>query len=96
MVRSIMSYKIDFWDEAKEAIEKWKKSNRKSFDKLTRILREIAIHPKMGTGHPEPLKGGGGIIYSRRISAHDRIIYKIYEEEDTVYVIKVEGHYDDK
>lgn len=53
-------------------------------------------HPRTGIGHPEPLKSGGGITYSRRISAHDRIIYDIYDDTITVLVIEVEGHYDDK
>ena len=36
------------------------------------------------------------IRYSRHITAHDRIIYDIYDEVVTVLVIQVGGHYDDK
>ena len=46
--------------------------------------------------HPEPLKGGQSVTYSRRISAHDRIIYDVYDDKLVVLVIKLEGHYDDK
>lgn len=53
-------------------------------------------HPRTGTGHPEPLKSGDSITYSRRISKNDRLIYDIYEEKVTVLVLTVEGHYDDK
>ncbi len=56
----------------------------------------IAEDPRHGIGHPEPLIGGGGITYSRRITAHDRIIYRIYDEEVYVIVVDLEGHYDDK
>ena len=37
-----------------------------------------------------------GYPWSRRISAHDRIIYDIYEDVITVLVLEVEGHYNDK
>ena len=33
---------------------------------------------------------------SRHISAHDRIIYDIYDDVVTVLVIELEGHYNDK
>ncbi|KAA5279992.1 hypothetical protein F2Z11_25675 [Bacteroides faecis] len=41
-------------------------------------------------------KGGGDITWSRHITAHDRIIYDIYEEVVEVYILEVEGHYNDK
>jgi len=53
-------------------------------------------HPRTGTGHPEPLKSGNAITYSRRITASDRLIYDIYDERITVLVLDVEGHYNDK
>ena len=91
-----MRYIIDISDHADKIIRKWKKSNPQLFKKYQRIYHELADHPRTGTGHPEPLKGGNDITYSRRISAHDRIIYDIYDEKITVLVIDVEGHYDDK
>ncbi len=91
-----MSYRIQFSIEAQKVIKKWKKSNPTSFKKLYKLLPELEAHPKTGTGHPEPLKGGNGIIYSRRLSGQDRIIYDIYDDVVTVLVISVEGHYDDK
>ena len=53
-------------------------------------------HPRTGIGHPEPLVGGHDVTYSRHITAHDRIIYDIYDESITVLVIQCEEHYDDK
>ena len=47
-------------------------------------------------GHPEPLKGGNDVRWSRRLSASDRIIYDIYDDVVTVLVIQVGGHYEDK
>ena len=91
-----MKYKVDFTKDAQKVVKKWKKSNPILFKKLVTILDEISIHPRTGIGHTEPLRGGNDITYSRRISAHDRIIYDIYDEKITVLVIDVEGHYDDK
>jgi toxin YoeB len=56
----------------------------------------IAENPRKGIGHPEPLVGGEDIIYSRRITAHDRIIYSIHDQEVIVIIIELEGHYKDK
>ena len=91
-----MSYTLRYLDEAKEVIDKYKKSNPTAYKKIVRLLEEITEHPREGTGHPEPLKGGDGITYSRRISGKDRIIYDIYDDVLVVLIISVKGHYDDK
>lgn len=91
-----MKYNVDFTKDAQRVVKKWKKSNPILYKKLVVILDEISMHPRIGTGHPEPLRGGNDITYSRRISAHDRIIYDIHDDTVTVLVVDVEGHYDDK
>lgn len=91
-----MSYTIDYTSEAQKVIKKWKKSNTDAFKKLYKILPELEQHPRSGTGHPEALKGGNGVTWSRRITAHDRIIYDIYDDVVTVLIVEVEGHYNDK
>ncbi len=89
-------YSIRFEAKVDKIIAKWKKSNPILFKKLRSILVDIMQHPRSGIGHPEPLIGGGDITYSRRISAHNRIIYRIHDNEVYVVVIELEGHYDDK
>ena len=89
-------YILDFDPKVIKVMAKWKKSNPNLFKKLSKILEAIQKDPRNGIGHPEPLVGGNGITYSRRITAHDRIIYDIYDEEVHVLVIELEGHYDDK
>lgn len=91
-----MNYKIDFTSEARKVLEKYKKSNPVAFKKVIRFMPELEQHPRTGTGHPEPLKAGSSISYSRRITAHDRLIYDIYDDTVTVLIIAVEGHYNDK
>lgn len=53
-------------------------------------------HPTTGIGHPEALVGGGGITYSRRIGAQQRVVYDVYEMEVRVLVLTIERHYGDK
>lgn len=91
-----MIYTIEYSKAAEKTLKKWKKSNPPLFKKATKILFDIMEHPRTGLGHPEPLVGGKDITYSRHITAHDRIIYDIYEETISVLVIQVEEHYDDK
>ena len=66
------------------------------FKKATALLLEIMEHPRTGLGHPEALVGGDGITYSRHITAHDRIIYDIYDDIVRVLVIQLEEHYSNK
>jgi len=91
-----MIYKIITSKDAENVIKKWKKSNPKLFKKYEKIYLELVDHPRTGTGHPEPLVGGNSILYSRHISAQDRIIYEIHDDVITVLVLDVEGHYNDK
>lgn len=91
-----MSYRIEFSSEAQKIVKKWKKSNPNSYRKLYRLLPELEQHPRTGTGHPEPLKGGNAVTYSRRLSANDRVIYDVYDDVVTVLILEVEGHYNDK
>jgi toxin YoeB len=91
-----MSYAIRFHDEAGKTLAKYKKSNPIAYKKLVKLLDEIGEHPRTGTGHPEPLKKGGDIRYSRRISGCNRIVYDIFDDIILVMVVSIEGHYDDK
>ncbi len=91
-----MIYKVNFTPEAKKVLVKIKKSNPKLWKKVEKVLHELVENPKVGTGHPEPLKGGRSITYSRRLSAHDRIIYDVYDNNLIVLVLQLEGHYNDK
>jgi len=89
-------YEVKVSTEADKVIRKWKKSNPQLLKKYQKIYHELMDHPRTGIGHPEPLKGGKDITWSRHVSAHDRVIYDIYDEIITVLVVEVEGHYNDK
>lgn len=89
-------YTIKFDDSVVKVIAKWKKSNPILFKKFGKIVKAIAEDPRHGIGHPDPMAGGGDITYSRHISANNRIIYNIHDEEIYIVVVKLERHYNDK
>lgn len=91
-----MTYIVEIAKGADKVIRKWKKSNPQLFKKYQKIYHELADHPRTGIGHPEPLVGGQNITYSRHITAHDRIIYDIYDSTVVVMILEVERHYNDK
>ena len=91
-----MSYSVEFTVEVAKVVKRWKKSNPLAFNKLYALLPELQEHPRTGTGHPEALKGGNNITYSRRLTAHDRIVYDVMDEVVKVIVLDAGGHYNDK
>ena len=91
-----MRYEINFSEKALSVIAKWKKSNPVVFKKAQKVINDIAEHPRTGIGHPEALKGGNDTLYSRHITAHDRVIYDIHDDVVEVDIVTVEGHYSDK
>ena len=92
----VVMYKITFAQTAKEGLSKLKKSEPSSFKKAVKLLEEISIHPKTGSGHPEPLLGKPENRWNRRISKKHRLVYRIFESEVYVYILSSYGHYDDK
>lgn len=91
-----MTYKISFSSKAETALAKYKKSNPQVFKKISKLLVDIALHPRTGIGKPEPLVGGGSVAYSRHIKGKDRIIYDVYDDTISVLIVSAEGHYNDK
>ena len=89
-------YSITFSPEAERGLGKLKRSEPSSFKKAVKLLEELALHPKVGTGHPEPLKGQPEGRWSRQITKKHRLVYRIFEHEVHVDVLSAWGHYDDK
>ena len=89
-------YSIEFSKVARKELAEYKKSNPTAFKKIAKMLEEMRIHPREGTGHPEPLLNGNDITYSRHITKKDRLIYDIYDEIVKVLVLTAKGHYRDK
>ncbi len=91
-----MKYRVDYSEKAEKDLVSLKRSNIMAFKKASKLLNELMDHPRSGTGHPEPLRGGDGITWSRKITKGDRLVYEIYDDTVFVMVISAKGHYDDK
>ncbi len=89
-------YSLKFLPEAEEDLGKLKRNEPKAFNKAVLLLNELVIHPKTGTGHPEPLRGDKAGQWSRRISSKHRLVYEIHETEVIVLILTAYGHYEDK
>ena len=92
-----MKYTLEFTKIALSDIKKHKKSgNRSTLKKLDKLLNELMVHPKTGTGKPEQLTHDLEGLYSRRINKKHRLVYDIKDEVVTVIVLSAHSHYGEK
>ena len=89
-----MSREITFMPTAWDEYLKWQKQDKKIFKKINELIKDIQRSPFDGLGKPEPLKENFSGCWSREITKKHRIIYKA--EKESVKIIQVENHYNDK
>jgi Txe/YoeB family toxin of toxin-antitoxin system len=83
------TYTIVFSKQArKDTDELTQKQKVKLKEILTNI---IAINPYIG----KSLKGDLEGLYSYRLNRKDRLLYEIYEEDQTILIIRTKTHYGD-
>lgn len=89
-----MEWKIDFECKAQEDMAWLKKHDGALFKKLLKLMSEIKVNPRFGTGKPERLRyWSEKDVWSRRIDQKHRLVYEIFEEENNVIIISCVGHY---
>ena len=92
-----MIYQIEYDLTAEVDISELKKTNAIAYKKLIKLIKELHHHPRYGTGKPEMLKYGNYKgLWSRRITRKHRLIYSINDNQISVLIVSVQGHYDDK
>lgn len=89
-------YTIDYLGQAAADLQKLRRSEPKAYMKVAKLIEELRVHPKTGTGHPEPLRCNRSNQWSRRITDKHRLVYEIRDTEVIVIVIAAYGHYEDK
>ena len=72
----------------------WQIQDKKTLQRINRLLEDIRRNAYKGIGKPEPLKYDLENYWSRRIDEKNRIVYKI--EKDTVFIVQCGSHYRDK
>jgi len=56
-----------------------RKNEPAAYQKALALIAELYDHPQTGTGKLEHLKGGGGNLWSRRVTQKHRLVYDIFE-----------------
>ena len=88
-------YRLIYTEKAKNDKKEIEKiGNKKILKKISVLLKEIANHPRTGTGHPEQLKYRPN-CWSRRITKKHRLVYQIKDDVVVVLVLSAFGHYED-
>jgi toxin YoeB len=89
-------YRVKFSPQAEEDVKRLNRQSPSNIKKLTKLIKELQEHPRMGTGQVERLKHYEEETWSRRLSGEHRLIYRIYDEVVEVLVLSTFGHYNDK
>ena len=85
-------WKIVFTKQSQKDAEKIVRAGlRKKVETLLKILKE---NPYQNPPAYEKLVGDLSGAYSRRINIQHRLIYQIYEEVETVKIIRMWTHYE--
>ena len=80
--------------KARKDYDYWKQTgNVKIMQRITKLLKDIELHPFSGLGKPEPLKGNLQGKWSRRISNEHPMVYSISSGRIYIYVFSMKGHY---
>ncbi len=87
-MKRVLTFENDAFDEYTE----WASSNKKIFNKIAGLIKEIQRTPYEGTGKPEQLKHEKSGQWSRRINDEDRLVYEATDDKIIIYSCK--GHYD--
>ncbi|MCL2433433.1 MAG: Txe/YoeB family addiction module toxin [Clostridia bacterium] len=83
--------KITFAEKAWAEYLDWQQIDKKTLNRINRLLKDIARNGNDGIGKPEPLRYRDG--WSRRIDDVNRLVYQLNKEGD-VEVLQCKGHYE--
>jgi toxin YoeB len=72
----------------------WQTQDRKTLNKINKIINDIARNGNIGIGKPEPLRENLSGWWSREIDAANRLVYRIVDEN--IEISQCRGHYSDK
>ncbi|MES2109224.1 MAG: Txe/YoeB family addiction module toxin [Bacteroidota bacterium] len=85
---------IIYSDEAQLDIKYWTKSGNKIIQKkIQELLNSIEETPFEGIGKPEQLRYGLSGLWSRRINLEHRMVYELLDDERTIKIHSLRGHY---
>lgn len=82
---------ISFDSAAFKDFQSWAIEDKKIFQRIGELIKDISRDPFKGIGKPEPLKHKLAGYWSRRITDEHRLVYKY--ENDHIYIASCKYHY---
>lgn len=80
-----------FEKELREDLAHWIENDRRVAVRILRLVEAVMRGPFHGEGKPEPLKGLGTGVWSRRITQEHRLVYLV--KEDRIQFLQARYHY---
>ncbi|MBR1444863.1 MAG: Txe/YoeB family addiction module toxin [Firmicutes bacterium] len=80
-------------DSAWEDYVHWQKNDKKTLNKINKLLQDIERNGYECIGKPEPLKGNLSGLWSVRIDEKNRLVFKIMN--DVIEIAQCGSHYRD-
>lgn len=74
-----------------EDLRHWATADARMAGKLLELVDAVRRDPFAGIGKPEPLRGLGAGVWSRRINLEHRLVYQV--EGKVVYLLQGRHHY---
>lgn len=69
----------------------WQKQDKKTLNRINKLIKDIDRNGYEGIGKPEPLKGDLSGYWSRRIDDMNRLVYRIKDSE--IRIAQCRTHY---
>lgn len=86
---------IKAWtDDAWQDFEYWTKQDKKTLNRILKLLKDIDRNGYKGLGKPERLSGDLAQYWSRRIDDCNRLVYRI--DGEVIRIVQCGSHYRDK
>ncbi len=86
--------KLQFTEHAWEDFSYWLTQDKRTLNRILKLISDIQRNGYQGIGKPEPLSNDLSGYWSRRIDEKNRIVYRI--EDDVIHIIQCGSHYLDK
>ena len=86
---------LKIWhDDAWEDYLYWQTQNKKTLNRVNKLLKDIERNGYVGIGNPEPLKYKWAGFWSREIDEKNRLVYRIHG--NNIEIAQCRTHYGDK
>lgn len=83
--------KIAFLPREFDEFNKWAIEDKKIYNKIVTLIKDIQRDPFSGLGKPEALKYDLSGLWSRRITNEHRLVYSVTDEE--IVIVSCRFHY---